>query len=501
MTRADRRGGPGPSGGPRTVRSLVAGAAVVALVLLGWVAPAGAHTGFESSEPADGSTAAAPVEQVTIRFTGEAEPTGEGFRALDASGALREPTEASSPDGRTWVLRFDPALAGGQTGVRWMVKAPDAHPIEGSFSFVAGGAAVEGAGRDGDLAEFLETPGPPTSARLVAGAGRMLSIVGVVLGVGAVAFAATVLRGRDRDVRQVMFWVRRAGVLVVGGALLELAGQVGLDGGGLAALASPAELGATVASTAGIAIGLRVVGGVALVVGAHPDTSPASTRADPLPFSGARAERPSGHEPVGGVEGRGAGSGVALADAEDRAWAPRWTSAGAFGGSLLLVLSFAFDGHTASKGPWVVHALVDAVHVAAVSVWVGGVAMLAAVTWHRHRVGLPVRATQLAVRFSVVATLALVAVGLTGVAMAVIILDGPGELVSTPWGRLLLVKVLVVAAAAGAGAHNHMVLVPAMADRSHDEVLMAHFRKVITAEALVLVGVALLTAWLVGAAS
>lgn len=491
MTQPDPSGRPGPVGAPPILRPLVAGALVFVAVLVGWVVPAGAHTGFESSEPADGAATAAPVEEVTIRFTGEAEPTGEGFRALDASGAIREPAEASSSDGRTWVLRFDPALAGGETGVRWMVKAPDAHPIEGSFSFVAGGAAVDGGGQDGDLAEFLETPGPPTIPRLVAAAGRALSIIGVVLGVGAVAFAATVLRGRDRDVRQVTFWVRRSGVLVVAGALLELAGQVALDAGGL---------GGTVATTSGLAIGLRVAGGVALVAGAHPDSSPASARADPLRFSGARVEAGSGGAPGDGG-GHEAGSGVALAEPEDRAWAPRWSSAGAFGGSLLLVLSFAFDGHTASNGPWLVHAPVDAVHVAAVSVWVGGVAMLAAVAWHRHRAGLPVRATQLAVRFSVVVTVALVAVGLTGVAMAVIILDGPGELASTPWGRILLVKVLVVAAAGGAGAYNHMVLLPAMADRSHDEALMAHFRKVVTAEALVLVGVAVLTAWLVGAAS
>lgn len=38
-------------------------------------------------------------------------------------------------------LRFDEPLAGGDIGLRWMVAAPDAHPIGGSFSFTVTAAA------------------------------------------------------------------------------------------------------------------------------------------------------------------------------------------------------------------------------------------------------------------------------------------------------------------------------------------------------------------------
>lgn len=93
--------------------------------------PAGAHTGFESSDPVDGGAVDGPLGAITIVFSAAAEPAGEGFEVLDSSGLVRAPTGQSASDGRTWVLTFDPPLAAGRIGVRWKVKAPDKHPIEG----------------------------------------------------------------------------------------------------------------------------------------------------------------------------------------------------------------------------------------------------------------------------------------------------------------------------------------------------------------------------------
>ncbi|MEL7206802.1 MAG: CopD family protein, partial [Actinomycetota bacterium] len=104
-------------------------------------------------------------------------------------------------------------------------------------------------------------------------------------------------------------------------------------------------------------------------------------------------------------------------------------------------------------------------------------------------------------RFSVVATVALVVVGLAGVTLSVIILDGPGELVSTSWGRLLMIKAALVAIVAAAGGYNHLVLLPRLEVRPDDRALASHFRRVAAGEALLLLVVVGLTAWLVGAAS
>ena len=120
-------------------RRLLLLALVPALTVLLWGPPAAAHTEFESSDPTDGAVLDGPVDTVTVVFTNDAVPAGEGFEVLDPSGRERTPA-VNSPDGRTFVLAFDEPLAGGVVGVRWSVRAGDAHPIEGSFTFTVGAA-------------------------------------------------------------------------------------------------------------------------------------------------------------------------------------------------------------------------------------------------------------------------------------------------------------------------------------------------------------------------
>ena len=187
--------------------------------------------------------------------------------------------------------------------------------------------------------------------------------------------------------------------------------------------------------------------------------------------------------------------------AGDHAWLPTVNSAGAMFGAVAVVAAHLFDGHTVTKGDRVFTGVADVVHVAGGAVWAGGVLMLSSVLWRRHRQGREMRAFQLAIRFSVVATMALVAVGVAGLALTVIILDSPGELWSTPWGRLLMFKTLVVAGAATAGGYNHKVLIPQMNLSPDDPALAAHFRTIVTGEAAALVAVLVVTAFLMGAAS
>ena len=484
---------------PRRLTAMLLLAFVGAIAFAG---PAAAHTGFESSDPADGAVLDDSVDEILVTFTGEAAPTGDGFQVLEADGTVRQPSEATSTDDVTWVLRFDPPLAAGTTGVRWMVSAPDSHPIDGSFSFASGGDAATAAPGSEALDTFLATSDDAAMASRLAGAARMLSMVGALVGVGALIFAATVLRGHERDIREVMFWVRRAGVVVAVGSLIELAGQISIDAGGdWSALVSPSAVWTALMTSTGLAIALRLGGGVGLVAGAHPVTLTATQVPDAV-------ERV--RELVGAGSVAAVGSSPTTPDnstvdrygtPEDLAWVPDAASRGALIGAAALVLSFGFDGHTISKGPWLVTALFTVIHVIAAAAWVGGVVMLAVVARRRHRFGEPIRATQLAVRFSVVATGALAAVGVAGVALAVVILDNPGELFSTAWGRLLLVKTAIVAAAAIAGGYNHKLLIPELEAHPDDADLAAHFRRVITAEAGVLVAVGFVTAWLVGAAS
>lgn len=345
---------------------------------------------------------------ITLSFTGEAEPAGSGFQVLDSDSERREPVEVTTEDGSTWKLRFDPAVAVGTVGVRWSVQAPDAQLISGGFSFTVTTDAVAdsagaGAGStemeatpdatvtpaeadnsEGELDSFLEEASDEMApADRLSAVGRVVTLLGTLLGVGALVSAATALRGTRRDVRHVMHWVRRAGVLVLFGAVLELVAQLTVAGGGWSGVWSPSTVVSVVGSSFRIAIGLHLLGGAAALLAAN-----------------------------------------------------------------------LFDGHTVTKGPRLVTAVVDVVHVAG-----------------------------------------------AGVVLAVIILDSPSELWGTEWGRLLIAKTVFVVAAAAAGAYNHRVLIPQMSHDPASPQLPARFRSVITAEAAALLVVLVLTAFLMGAAS
>ncbi len=507
---------------------------MVGLGLVLAAGPAAAHAEFASSDPPEGATTSEPVETITLFFTGDAEPTGSGFVVLEPNGERRLPDDAFTTDGSTWVLSFDPALSGGVVGVRWMVKAPDAHPIEGSFSFTTTAPALSAlrppadAGNGGasgatgslseggsvaaqDLEGFLDTGDPTASARALGAAARIVILVGTLVGVGAFVFAAAALRGNKDDFTHVLHWVRRAGIVVVVGAVVELFAHVLVEGGGeWSALVSASSIESVLGSSSGAAFALRVAGGLALTAGARLQVGSAEGVPDPVvairelvgigagPSGRAIPPRPAAARHARLRVGTGNEPWVHTGD---QAWAPSFYSSGAIGGAAALVASHAFDGHTVSKGDRLLTSIAAMVHVAGGAVWVGGVLMLVAVVWRRHRQRRDPRVLQLAVRFSVIATIAIVAVGAAGVGLTAIVLDSPSELWATEWGRTLIAKSVFVGVAGCVGAYNHMLLIPEMSFAPHDPAITHRFRRVVTVEAAALLGVLVVTALLMGAAS
>jgi copper transport protein len=454
----------------------------IAVVSLGPASRVAAHTGFESSTPADSATVAEPVTDVFIVFTGPATPVGDGFVALDPDGVIRTPSNVATDDDMTFRLEFEPPLVGGAIGVRWEVQAPDAHPIEGAFSFtVTAGAptttstvpeattnivddaattaatttATAGTTTGTDpptaLDDFLtvDNSRPGETTQLI---GRIITLLAAMLALGGTAFLATTFRGSTDELRSSIGVLRTLGALVSIGALIEYVGFV-----------SDADESFTSAwtSTPGVAMGLRLLGGVLLAVGLRSDSS---------------------------------------GSAPNERWVPG-SSPVALGGAAVILASFWFDGHTVSKGLRPLHALVNTVHVGAGAVWVGGIVAIASVIWRRSRRGVPARAAELVVRFSHIATVALVAVISAGVVMAITVLDSLGELTSTEWGQILLLKMGAVAVAACFGTYNHFRLRPALEAAPGDPELTERLRAVLTAEAIVLGFVVVVTTWLVAAAS
>ena len=503
-----------------------------------------AHTGFESSTPADGSTVDQPVEVLTISFTGEANPVGEEFVALTPAGVIQAPVNVETADQRLFTIRFDPPLAGGQVGIRWHVQAADAHPIEGAFSFTVNApapttsppttipattvAAVDttapatdqSAPADTGPADTVaaapvdEVSAPPASAlpaealgdatvpatvsldeflavdnstpgETTATLGRLVTFLGVALGLGALAFLATALRGPRNEVRHVVTGVRILGAVIVVGALIEYVGVARIADESLASGWSTAP---------GFATTLRIVGGIALAVGIF-GTMVRVGR------SGADGPLPRARSLSAAVVDDLESDTTGRADAPTLRWIPSAGSWFAFVGVGLIISSFWFDGHTVSKGFRPLHAVVNSVHVAAGSVWVGGVVTMAAIAWSRSRTATPTCVAELVVRFSRIATVALLAVVAAGGLMAVFVLDSFSELTGTPWGQTLLLKTAAVGIAALGGAYNHFRLLPALEADSESPDLLIRLRSTVTAEAIVLVFVVVVTAWLVAAAS
>lgn len=548
-----------------TVFGLVVGATTVS-----------AHTSFVGSDPTDGAVVGEPVEQITLIFTNVSEAAGDGFVVLDPNGQLREPTSVTTTDGKAFRLAFEPALDAGLFGVRWSVRAGDAHPIEGSFSFTVGEAAGTAAATDmssmsaeemaamgsddmssmtpeemaamDDFLQVDETRPGETTATM----GRLVSIGSIVLAIGFLVFAATTFRGSTLEIERLITAVRGLGAAIVVGAGVEYIGVARIAGDSLTEAWT---------SSSGVAILLRTLAGLGIAFGLVATMSPvraprvarslssagnrsANGQIDSDFWGGIGVEQSAERSLDPGRGSRNAGSsmfvdpGLALArnmvvpatevgatqrlstDVDDRRrlrsdanahrsldgetsrrWRPDRSSWAAYVGVGFAVASFWFDGHTVTKGFRPLHAVANSVHVVAGSVWVGGVVAMAAMLWIRHREQRPTRALELVVRFSSVAAVALGAVVVAGLVMAVSILDGFGEVTSTQWGQTLLLKSAAAGLAMLAGAYNHFRLMPALERSPNDPAVHDAVRSTVTAEAIMLGFVVVVSAWLVAAAS
>ena len=311
------------------------------------------------------------------------------------------------------------------------------------------------------------------------------SICGLLLAAGILVFLAMVHRGPLQEVGVLVRLARAAGALTVIGASVEVAGAASVLGEGW--------FDAFGDSSAAM---MRLLAGVLIALGLCADTEPADARGPGESSDGdrllAEMSGPFDDQVDEIVDER-------LDDLEPVRWIPAAASAFGLAGAGVGVLSFGFDGHTVSKGPRLIHAAVNLVHVTAGSVWFGGIVGLVIVAFMRRR--SDTTASPLVVRFSSIATLALIAVALAGTLMSLMITDDFGDFTGTAWGRILLVKVGAVSVAVVIGAYNHFVVVPAM-DRDPDDRATATLaRRTVTAEALVLVSVAILTVFLTTAST
>lgn len=148
-------------------------------------------------------------------------------------------------------------------------------------------------------------------------------------------------------------------------------------------------------------------------------------------------------------------------------------------------------------------------HILACVIWLGGLFVLAAAGLRARRSGIDGAGAfeRMWVRFSAWAMGAVIAVGVSGLWLTWVHVGSFAQFVTTPYGRYLLIKLILVAAMVGAGAYNVRVLIPAIKrarlagdDDTVIRLALHHFPKVVAAEAVAGVGVLLIVPFLSGSA-
>jgi copper transport protein len=479
---------------------------------------------------------------VTFVFTGTPTAVDDGIAVADAAGAEFAPVTVVQTDLEV-VATFNPPLAAGAYALAWKVRSDDTHFIDGTISFTvlasvattalptttsptttisattipiaAAPATTEGSDAaaaapttaavepttptttpttapvaiDSEAAEQLTptqvAPVAPTlggesgsdDGENVARIGRLLLFPSAMAAIGMLGFAGLAFAGRRLELGSLLRAVRWLGVGVALGGVIEVVGLSSLFGG----------FGDLAADGVGRAALGRVAAGVMLVVGFNAVTSSAARS---LSAAVARPATRDGRE-----------ASPAVGPAIGSRWVPSGLDMVGLGGVAILIVSFAFDGHTVSRGPRMLHALASILHVLAAGVWAGGLIALAVILWRRHQDGAESHGVEMVVRFSVVAMVALGMTGLAGVVMALFIDSDVVGYPSTEWGRLMLIKLGVVGVAAAIGAYNHFRIMPVLKAAPNDEGVSRQARSAVTTEAVLVMVVAILTALLVAAST
>ncbi len=534
---------------------------LVVILLTYGSSPSAAHSAVESSNPTDGAVIDEPVVEITLVFIEPSEPLDEGFQVVESDGDRRPPTDWVTRDGRTFVLHFDPPITGGETGMQWSIRSADSHVVSGGFSFTVTASADETAttaeaavpsdgvaagadqaGDETDDAAVTRAPAPAESGsaasppvatdqptissapasitpaegaggvppegtigmRAAAVVGRFASMAGSLVAIGALVFLVRVLRGGETEGRLVVTVARRAALIVAAGAVVEAASQVAIRSRDWMALFSPAEWVEALSTRFGGAVALHLIGAFGVATGSYfrrEQVTPQSARTvrAGLTAVGVLAAGPRRPPPATGTEGVGSDdAGPSLGPPRFR-WHLASTASGAALGAFALVAAAVIDGHTLSGPHPVWSALSASVHVVSGSVWLGGVLVLFLLLRGRLEAGRRLEAVDLAVRYSVLATVALVAVSMAGLVLTWAHVDSLSEIWTTTWGRLVLAKLSLVAVAASLGGVNHFVVIPSLVERTEDVGLGSRLKRLIAAEVVVIVAIVSMTALLVGA--
>jgi copper transport protein len=435
--------------------------ALALLTLLVWHAPrAEAHAVLQSSEPARGATLAQPPKQIVLHFSEPVEVSFGSVQVFDSAGDRVDAGRPGHLAGDSSSVRLPvPRLSRDAYVVTWRVISADSHPVHGAFTFRVGAGA---GGDTQQLSRELLTSGQGSrTVGVLFGIVRGLAYLAVALVLGG-AFFVVVLWPDDLDDRRALRLVWAGWALALATAILGV-GLQGIYGSGygLGEILHPSVWRNVLDTRFG-----RVWMGRALVLLA----------AAPLLRLLLRGRR---RDPM--VTGAGILIGCGLA------------------------AGFGLAGH-AGTGTQVPAAVVsDLAHVAAMSVWLGGLAVLVVAVLTSAEA---VAHSRVVVRFSAIAFACVAVLVATGAYQSWRAVGSFTALRHTTYGTLLITKLALFVALVGLAAlsrrlvHGHWALrlrVPPGPGAATASPRLADLRRSVAAEVLVALAVIGVTATLVNA--
>lgn len=360
-----------------------AAAAIVLLVLGGRASAVSAHTDLLASTPAANSVLPTAPTEIVLTFTEGVTPTVDAIRLVDSDGtavALGAVSQARGDD--TLVVAIPGTLDNGTYVVAWRAVSVDSHPISGAFLFSVGEAEAT----DPSLVENVlnaNDAGAPNGEWIRIG--RVFSFLGLALGPGSasvIVLCAPALLTSRRTAT-----LLRTGVgFAIGGTALMISAQAATIGD------SWTDWAAVVDTSSGRWWLVRIIGAA-----------------------------------LGGVA---VGFRRLLLTSRPVRWF------GALAAVMLLSVTAA-GGHAISGRAVPVGLVASVGHLAAMSMWVGGLAMLLLVA--------PLRSFwSIAIRFSPVGLASVAVLTITGVANGWRQMGTLGGFTDSAYGRALLTKLVVV---------------------------------------------------------
>ena len=438
----------------RSRRVMGAFAGAVALVTFVGVGRVSAHAELLSSDPQPGQVLDASPAHITLTFNEPVEISLGAIRLFDGTGQSIDISPTRHPDGRGEAVEVDvPTLANGSYVVDWRVVSSDSHPVHAAYTFQVGPESTLATGLLDQIISSSHT-GRAAGIGLTVSRSLITASIAIVFGGLLVCGLGIVPFGR----RQRIVIGAAAAVGAIAG-LVALPLEVGYTAGrSLSVITDGSAWRAVLHTTIGLAWVVRAVC-IAVVA-----TILLATR------SRSRAT---------------------------------WWQLILIVGLVTVGTASAYGGHGAT-GRWhYLGVFLTMLHVSSMAVWLGGLLLLVLSFAVIERTGVQ--------RFSSIAVVAIATVVVSGTIQGVRQVGSLDALTGTPYGKLLIWKlvgvaaVLAVAAVARQATHGRLSLATPLAGASvgaaaaDDGFDRARLRKAIGVEAVLAIVVVVLTSLLMAA--